>query len=428
LRGAAAKGDTINANVGRDLRLESEQDVDDYHNQQLAVSASATIGAGVSVSASVNFSKTDSEYKSVVEQTGLWAGDGGFNIYVGNNTDLKGAVIASTADPSKNYLSTGTLSFSDIENSAEYKAISIGVSVGSGGGGSNVTPSVSLPQQDSEKSMTLAAISSGTIDIRDGAAQQERTGKSIEETLATLSRDPDAAHEALKKIFDAKKVQEQQELTRVFGEAAYQTVGDIAKHYTKPYEDAQLRRQNAENYLALKEKEAGNSLTPDERAMLDRMESGSNPYSVEFARNERAAAEQDIALYRDQYNTWRDGSTVKVALHGLVGAIQAGLGGGDAGFGALAAESGERLNTLVSDYLASHHPEMSQTERRSVQQLSAFVIGATAVALAGGDTMTAMAGGTTALQGESFNRRLHESEIALIEKNKKRFAQLLSER
>ena len=39
----------------------------------------------------------------MTDQSGIFAGKGGYDIYVGNNTDLKGAVIASEAeDKSKN--------------------------------------------------------------------------------------------------------------------------------------------------------------------------------------------------------------------------------------------------------------------------------------------------------------------------------------
>ena len=54
------------------------------------------------------------------------AGKGGFDIYVEKNTDLKGAVIASDAEAEKNRLSTGTFSFSDLENEADYSSKSIG--------------------------------------------------------------------------------------------------------------------------------------------------------------------------------------------------------------------------------------------------------------------------------------------------------------
>ena len=81
-----------------------------------------------------------SDFKSVTEQTGLWAGDGGFVIDVKNNTTLIGSVIASSdkavAD-GLNKLSTGTLVTEDVKNKASYSAsqVSVGGGIGFGGSG-----------------------------------------------------------------------------------------------------------------------------------------------------------------------------------------------------------------------------------------------------------------------------------------------------
>ncbi|KFD00402.1 putative heme utilization/adhesion exoprotein [Rahnella aquatilis CIP 78.65 = ATCC 33071] len=55
---------------------------------------------------------------SVTEQSGIFAGDGGFDITAGGHTQLDGAVIASTGPADKNSLDTGTLGFSDTGNKA----------------------------------------------------------------------------------------------------------------------------------------------------------------------------------------------------------------------------------------------------------------------------------------------------------------------
>ena len=77
--------------------------------------------------------KMNSTFDSVLEQTGLYAGDGGFDITVGRHTQLDGAVIASTALADKNRLDTGTLGFSDIHNEAGYKVSHSGISLSGGG-------------------------------------------------------------------------------------------------------------------------------------------------------------------------------------------------------------------------------------------------------------------------------------------------------
>ncbi|MDI7241106.1 hypothetical protein QML68_15935, partial [Providencia huaxiensis] len=66
--------------------------------------------------------KIHSNYDSVKEQTGIFAGKGGFDVNVKEHTQLDGAVIASTADKDKNHLDTGTLGWKDIDNKADFTA------------------------------------------------------------------------------------------------------------------------------------------------------------------------------------------------------------------------------------------------------------------------------------------------------------------
>ncbi|CAH0160641.1 16S rRNA endonuclease CdiA [Erwinia aphidicola] len=67
------------------------------------------------------------------EQTGIFAGKGGFDVAVGGHTQLNGAVIGSTADASKKKLDTGTLGFSDIRNQADYQVEHQSAGISSGG-------------------------------------------------------------------------------------------------------------------------------------------------------------------------------------------------------------------------------------------------------------------------------------------------------
>ncbi|WP_235896850.1 hypothetical protein [Yersinia thracica] len=69
------------------------------------------VTAGGSANLSMSQDKLHGNYDSVQEQTGIFAGKGGFDITVGEHTQLDGAVIASTADQSKNSLDTGTLGY-----------------------------------------------------------------------------------------------------------------------------------------------------------------------------------------------------------------------------------------------------------------------------------------------------------------------------
>ena len=142
IKGGVVSADLVKVKVGGDLNIESLQDTSTYTSKQ----SSANVGVSIcvppicagmsSISGGVSSQNMHSEYASVSEQSGIKAGNGGFQVEVTGNTDLKGAVIASTdkavAD-GKNTLSTGTLTSSDIKNKADYDATSINLSGGYGG-------------------------------------------------------------------------------------------------------------------------------------------------------------------------------------------------------------------------------------------------------------------------------------------------------
>jgi filamentous hemagglutinin len=127
LVGAQAKGETVKVEAGRNLNLESQQAVDNYKETSSSYGGTITVGAGAGITGSASKGKINSNYQSVTQQTEIHAGQGGFNIEVGKNTDLKGAVISSDATPDKNKLSTDTLSYSDIKNKADYSIFHRGI-------------------------------------------------------------------------------------------------------------------------------------------------------------------------------------------------------------------------------------------------------------------------------------------------------------
>ncbi|MBA3034013.1 MAG: hemagglutinin repeat-containing protein, partial [Gammaproteobacteria bacterium] len=136
LQGAVVSGQQVVATVGGNLNIESLQDTSQYQSKQQSRGGSITVGASVSGSASASKSKIDSSYASVTEQAGIKAGDGGFQVNVQGNTDLKGGVITSTQsalDQERSSFQTGgTLTTSDIHNQASYDARAAGVTLGAG--------------------------------------------------------------------------------------------------------------------------------------------------------------------------------------------------------------------------------------------------------------------------------------------------------
>ena len=138
----------------------------------------ASIGlSDKSLAGSASVGKIDSNYKSVTDQSGIYAGKEGFDIRVEANTDLKGGIISSMADADKNKLSTGTLTFEDIQNKADYKAGGDGIKVNKNNDAEynekGITPDIGMPASGEAESTTKANISKGAIEIRDKDKQKQ---------------------------------------------------------------------------------------------------------------------------------------------------------------------------------------------------------------------------------------------------------------
>ncbi|WP_147674789.1 hemagglutinin repeat-containing protein [Vulcaniibacterium tengchongense] len=224
LEGAQALGERVIADVGRNLSLISQQDTNDYRRKDQAGGIDAAVGTGGGqVSGYYNQQKIDSTYTRVREQTGIQAGAGGFDIRVGGHTELVGAAIASTADPSRNRLDTGSLSVGDLQNEVSYQASSVGGGFGSGGSAGNALSNgigaglnLAVGQSGDASSTTRSGISAGTIEIRDGDTA----------ALASLDRSvTQLQQEGLQAIFDERKVQERLEMGQVAGQVGMRTAG-----------------------------------------------------------------------------------------------------------------------------------------------------------------------------------------------------------
>ncbi|WP_249961062.1 hypothetical protein [Histophilus somni] len=96
----------------------------------LNISGQVTVGYGFSASANFNQSKINADYAGVQEQSGIYAGNEGYDVDINNKVVLTGGAILSTAKPDKNVLSARTFGFADIENYSNTKASSIGLGMG----------------------------------------------------------------------------------------------------------------------------------------------------------------------------------------------------------------------------------------------------------------------------------------------------------
>jgi len=218
IKGALVSGKQVTVNVGHDLQIQSQQDTSSYASKDQNFSANVTAGVGFSGSASVGQSKVNADFASVAQQSGIGAGDSGFQLNVKGNTALQGGKIASTGQAiadGKNSLNSSTLITSSIDNHSQYQAESFSVGTSGAGLGNSA---------DSEHSRTNASISDASITLND-QAQQDKTGLTAEQAIANLdqtARTGQDSSNSLLKNWNGEElrqdVQAQTQITQAFGQ------------------------------------------------------------------------------------------------------------------------------------------------------------------------------------------------------------------
>ena len=299
--GSTVAGKKVEVDTGRDLHIQSLQDVDNFkeHSKSagFSVSSKPTFKDPTgSISASVG--RIDSKWKSVTEQAGIYGGEEGYDINVGNNTTLEGAVIKSDAPKSKNKLTTKSLEMKDIQNEAEYTYSNNGIGYNYYGSKKKLeemktndkkgydkiynsiglVPNLGVGSKGKASSTTQSAISDGILIV---------DGKEID--TKTINTNTENSLHQLNKIFDRKKIEERQELARLFAKNAFEEVHRLS----------------------------------------------------------------------DKYH-WKEGSPEKVALHAAIGEITAQLAGNPNGSGAVAAGVNEVAIKKIIDKVGKDHPDQAQ--------------------------------------------------------------------
>ena len=232
--GSTVSGKKVEVDTGRDLHIQSLQDVDNFKEHSKS--------AGFSVSSKPNFKdptgsinasvgRIDSKWKSVTEQAGIYAGEEGYNLNVGNKTTLEGAVIKSDAPKAKNKLTTKSLEMKDIKNEAEYTYSNNGIGYNYHGSKKKLeemktkdkkgydkiynsiglVPNLGVGSKGKASSTTQSAISDGILTV---------DGKEID--TKTINTNTENTLHQLDKIFDKKKIEERQELARLFSKNAFE--------------------------------------------------------------------------------------------------------------------------------------------------------------------------------------------------------------
>ncbi|ENJ6247655.1 hemagglutinin repeat-containing protein, partial [Escherichia coli] len=360
LNGAQVNGNRIIADVGHDLLISSQQDTSKYDSKQTSVAAGGSFTFGSMTGSgyiAASRDKMKSRFDSVAEQTGMFAGDGGFDITVGRHTQLDGAVIASTATPDKNHLDTGTLGFSDLHNEADYKVSHSGISL-SGGGSFGDKFQGNMPggmisaggHSGHAEGTTQAAVAEGTITIRDRDNQKQN--------LANLSRDPAHANDSISPIFDKEKEQRRLQTVWLISDIGSQ-VADIA------------RTQGELNALKAAKEATGETLPAN---------------ATEKQRQEYLAKLRDTQAYRNEMAKYGTGSEIQRGIQVAMAALQ-GLAGGNMA-GALAGASAPELANIIG-----HHAGID--DNTAAKAIAHAILGGVTAALQGNSAAAGAIGAGT---------------------------------
>ena len=413
LNGAQVNGEKIVADIGRDLLMSSQQDNNDYKSKQTSVAAGGSFTFGSMTGSgyiSASQDKMKSTYDSVQEQTGLFAGNGGFDVTVGRHTQLDGAVIASTATADKNSLDTGTLGFSDLHNEADYKVSQTGVSL-SGSGSFGDTFKGKMPggmisgasHSGHAEGTTQAAVADGTIIVRDRDNQKQ--------DVANLSRDTEHANDSISPIFDKEKEQNRLKAVGLISDIGSQAA-DIAR--TQGEIAARNAMTDPEALKAAKEKlKSEGNANPSDKQIVNQagqtaMEKYGTGSDIQRGIQAATAALQGLAggniagalagasapeLAHLLKSTEGD-PTVNTVAHAILGGAVAVLQGNSAAAGTAGAATGELAAHAIASLL---YPEVKDLSKLSEDQKQTIVTLASVSAgvaggLAGGSTASAAAG------------------------------------
>ncbi|HII2155932.1 TPA: VENN motif pre-toxin domain-containing protein, partial [Escherichia coli] len=346
----------------------------------------------------------------VAEQTGMFAGDGGFDITVGRHTQLDGAVIASTATPDKNHLDTGTLGFSDLHNEADYKVSHSGISL-SGGGSFGDKFQGNMPggmisaggHSGHAEGTTQAAVAEGTITIRDRDNQKQN--------LANLSRDPVHANDSISPIFDKEKEQNRLKEIGMISDIGGQ-VADIARtqgelNALKVAQDkygplqADATEEQRQAYLAKlrdtpeykKEQEKYGTGSDMQRGIQAATAALQGLAGGNMAGALAGASAPELANIIGHHAGIDDNTAAKAIAHAILGGVTAALQGNSAAAGAIGAGTGEVIASAIAKslYPGVDPSKLTEDQKQTVSTLATLSAGM-AGGIASGDVAGAAAG------------------------------------
>lgn len=208
IKGGVVSGETITADVGRDLNIVSEADIGKSSNESASMGISANLSNPAITSVSPGYGQGSGETNWIEEQSGLIS-KGKMDVTVEGNMHLgAGKIISENGDLT---LDTGTLTHEDFSGSKKYEGFDVNANIDLSGKdadgnkqqqpGQTTLPSTTAEgkyQLDDTRQEVRSTVGPGNIIIRDKDKQAELEASGQTAALDDLNRDPNKAYEITK--------------------------------------------------------------------------------------------------------------------------------------------------------------------------------------------------------------------------------------
>ena len=458
LLGSQIKGNTVNANVGGKLNIESLQDEERFKTKSSGGGLEGEFGFGNnwSVSGYGNASKGTTHRKQVNEQAGIFAEDGGYHINA-DSVHLKGGAIAST-NPTNSKLATNKLTFEDIQNESSSSAASASISgslkeskekwvdneTGSAvkpnsenstkldsqrSGG--ISPGLPMFERDSDSSVTRATLTEGTIILNKDTHPTVTTAKEL-----GINTDLAQANNQVAQTKDVKaQLQGQQQIATAIGNV--KSAVDTYTSNKQEEAEQEVRRLESQKQRAIAQGNAealiqiNRDLNSAKEAARDWGTSGSYKRIADTVTNVLTSAiagapteaiattavspwvNQEIKRLTTDKTTGEVDKTTNAIAHAVWGAIEAAATKGNVTAGAIAGASSELAAPLIAKalYGTDDPKQLTEVQKQNIVNLSSLAgaIGAGIANRNGSGTEVL----TSANQGAEIGKRAVENNYVM---------------
>ena len=458
LLGSQIKGNTVNANVGGKLNIESLQDEERFKTKSSGGGLEGEFGFGNnwSLSGYGNASKGTTHRKQVNEQAGIFAEDGGYHINA-DSVHLKGGVIAST-NPTNSKLATNKLTFEDIQNESSSSAASASISgslkeskekwvdneTGSAvkpnsenstkldsqrSGG--ISPGLPMFERDSDSSVTRATLTEGTVILNKDTSPTQTTAAQL-----GINTDLTQANNQVAQTKDVKaQLQGQQQIATAIGNV--KSAVDTYTSNKQEEAEQEVRRLESQKQRAIAQGNAealiqiNRDLNSAKEAARDWGTSGSYKRIADTVTNVLTSAiagapteaiattavspwvNQEIKRLTTDKTTGEVDKTTNAIAHAVWGAIEAAATKGNVTAGAIAGASSELAAPLIAKalYGTDDPKQLTEVQKQNIVNLSSLA-GAIGAGIANGNgSGTEVL--TSANQGAEIGKRAVENNYVM---------------